>query len=144
MQDRIARAGLRQVLDDLRQLEDGNLELLWRTLHQRGSGRDQQQGPSDYQALLWREVLGHALEPADPGPEPGVGGGGADHRRATRDRQRPEGRISRVLHLKTEEPEYRILYGLRYQAWHVQIKAHLPSFMLPALYIRPFCWRKRR
>ena len=102
--DRIARAGLHQVLDDLRQLEDGNLQLFRRSLHQRGRRGHQQQGPGDYQAVLRGEVVRHALEPADPGPEPGVGGGGAEHRRATRDRQRPEGRVSRVLHLKPEEP----------------------------------------
>jgi hypothetical protein len=63
---RIPDVGLQQVLDDLRQLEGGNLELLWRTVHQRGGGRD---------------------------------------RRATQGRCRPEGRVSRVLHLKPEEPK---------------------------------------
>ena len=71
----------------------------------RGRGH-QQQGPGDYQALLRREVVGHALEPADPGPESGLGGGGENHRRATRNHVRPEGRISRVLHLKPEEPYF--------------------------------------
>ena len=82
--DRIARLDFGKFWTTYDNWKDGNLELLWRALHQRGGGRDQQQGPSDYQAVLRREVVGHALEPADPGPEPGVGGGGADHRRATR------------------------------------------------------------
>ncbi len=99
-----ARAGLQQVLDDLRPLEDGHLELLRRALHQRGGRWDQQQGPRDHEALLRREVLRHALEAADSRPEAGFRGGRAEHRRATRDRHRPNGRISRVLHLEAEEP----------------------------------------
>jgi len=90
--------------DDLRQLEDRHTHLLRRALHQRRGRGHQQQSPRNHQALLRREVVRHALEPADPGPEPGVGGGGADHRRTTRNHVRPEGRISRVLHLKPEEP----------------------------------------
>ena len=58
-------AGLQQVLDDLRQLEDGNLELLRRAVHQCGGGRDQQQGPRDYQGCygvkssdtLWNRLI---------------------------------------------------------------------------------------
>ena len=55
--DRIAGAGLQQVLDDLRQLEDGHPELLRWALHQRGGRGNQQQGAGDYQALLRREVV---------------------------------------------------------------------------------------
>ncbi|MCL4192635.1 MAG: transposase [Thermoguttaceae bacterium] len=64
-----------------------------------------------YQTVLRGEVVGHALEPADPGPEPRFGCGGAEHRRATRDGQPPEGRLSRVLPLKPEEPWRTIRFG---------------------------------
>jgi len=63
--DRIAGVGLRQVLDDLRELEDRHPPLLRRALHQRRGRGDQQQGPGDHQALLRGQVVQHALEPAE-------------------------------------------------------------------------------
>lgn len=78
-------------------------------LHQRGGRGHQQQGPRDHQAPLRGEIVRHAVEPVEPGPQPRVAGRRAEHRRAMRDRPRPEGlkpegRVSRVLHLKPEEP----------------------------------------
>src|SRR5208283_1977294 len=78
----------------------------------------QQQGPRHYQAMLRREVRGNALEPPDPGPELRPGRRGADHRRVTRDRQRSEGRVSRVLHLKPEEPKMGKVYNQIYNQPH--------------------------
>jgi len=92
---------LNDVVDDLRKKTTRKYKAQLSKAEQKG---DQQQGPGDYQALLQGKVLRHALEPADPGPEPGVGSGRADHRRARRNHVRPEGRFPRVLHLRPEEP----------------------------------------
>jgi len=63
--DRIAGAGLQQVLDDLRPLEDGHPELLRRPLHQRRGRGHQQQSLRDHQTLLRGKVVRHALEAAE-------------------------------------------------------------------------------
>ncbi len=58
---------------------------------------------------------GTLFSPADSGPESGLGGGWPEYRRAAADRRQTEGRVSRVLHLKPEEPT-RIAGGVRRNA----------------------------
>jgi hypothetical protein len=71
------------------------------------TAEQQQQGSRHHQTLLWGKIVRHAVESPDPQPEPSIRGYCREHRQATRDHHRPEDRISRILHLKPEEPKLR-------------------------------------